>query len=43
MSVSEGGGETPISSRIVVAKGKDISDVTAGPVSAPITFVMTYK
>ncbi|HCM1914417.1 TPA: fimbrial protein [Salmonella enterica subsp. salamae serovar 28:r:e,n,z15] len=33
----------PFTSRIVVAKGKDIADVTAGAASAPVTFLLTYR
>ncbi|MES0531199.1 fimbrial protein [Citrobacter portucalensis] len=39
----EGASSMLISSRIVVAKGQKITDVTEGAVSAPITFVLTYK
>ncbi|EBX1353133.1 fimbrial protein [Salmonella enterica subsp. enterica serovar Okatie] len=40
---SKDNSDLPISSRIVVAKGFDIKDVNEGAVSAPITFVSTYK
>ena len=39
----EGASSMLFSSRIVVAKGEDITKVDPGAVSAPITFVITYK
>jgi type 1 fimbria pilin len=35
--------DVPFASRIVIAKDSTIADVTAGSVSAPVTFVVTYQ
>ncbi|ECF5952837.1 fimbrial protein [Salmonella enterica subsp. salamae] len=43
LSLTKGYGENPINSRIVVANGKQITDVETGSVEAPITFVITYQ
>lgn len=42
VTITDGKGSYPMNSRIVVAKGKTLSDVTAGDVTAPVTFVVTY-
>ncbi|HCM1942777.1 TPA: fimbrial protein [Salmonella enterica subsp. salamae serovar 30:g,m,s:e,n,x] len=42
-SVTEGGAEYDIESRLVLASGKSVSDVINGDVSAPVTFVLTYE
>ncbi|HCL5257371.1 TPA: fimbrial protein [Salmonella enterica] len=43
MSVTKGEAEYDIDSRIVLASGKSVSDVTNGDVSAPVTFVLSYE
>lgn len=35
--------DVDFASRIVIAKGRTIANVTAGSVSAPVTFVITYQ
>ncbi|EYH98066.1 putative fimbrial protein StaE, partial [Salmonella enterica subsp. enterica serovar Heidelberg str. N653] len=42
VTITNGAGTYPMTSRIVVANGKSLSDVTAGDVTAPVTFVVTY-
>ncbi|HII4352335.1 MULTISPECIES: fimbrial protein [Enterobacter] len=42
VTITSGAGQFPMKSRIVVAKGKTISDVGTGAVTAPVTFVVTY-
>lgn len=42
-SVTMGNAQYDISSRIVLASGKSVSDVTNGDVSAPVTFILTYQ
>ncbi|ECC1658877.1 TPA: fimbrial protein [Salmonella enterica subsp. salamae] len=44
-SVAIGGTSTSVdmAARIVIAKDKTIADVTAGDVSTPVTFVITYQ
>lgn len=42
VTITNGTGEYPMNSRIVVANGKTIDDVTAGAANAPVTFVVTY-
>ncbi|ECE5744118.1 fimbrial protein [Salmonella enterica subsp. salamae] len=43
MSVRGSYAEYDIDSRLVLASGKSVSDVTNGDVSAPVTFVLTYQ
>lgn len=43
VTISSGTGNLDLAARIVVAKGKTISNVTTGNVSAPVTFVVTYQ
>lgn len=42
VTISNGAGEMPMNSRIVVAYGRNIDDVTPGEVSSAVTFVVTY-
>ncbi|EAZ9631084.1 fimbrial protein [Salmonella enterica subsp. enterica serovar Typhimurium] len=42
VTITNGAGTYPMTSRIVVANGKSLSDVTASDVTAPVTFVVTY-
>lgn len=43
VTISSGTGTMDLAARIVIAKGKTISNVTTGNVSAPVTFVVTYQ
>ncbi|EOZ9284505.1 fimbrial protein [Enterobacter hormaechei] len=43
VSITNGTGEFPMNSRIVIAKGRDISKVGTGAVSAPVTFTVAYQ
>ncbi|EDW2792894.1 fimbrial protein [Salmonella enterica] len=43
LSVLSGEADYDVYSRIVVANGKEIKDVTSGAVTAPITFTLTYR
>lgn len=43
LNLSNGAGDFEMDARIVIAKGKTISDVTTGSVSAPVTFIVTYQ
>lgn len=40
--ITDGAGEFPMNSRIVVAKDKTISEVGTGAVTAPVTFTIAY-
>ncbi|HCM1914415.1 TPA: fimbrial protein [Salmonella enterica subsp. salamae serovar 28:r:e,n,z15] len=42
VTITSGAGEYPMESRMVVADGKTIADVTAGAATAPVTFVVAY-
>lgn len=42
VTIANGTGEYPMTSRIVVADGKSIGEVKAGNASAPVTFVVSY-
>lgn len=42
VTITDGAGTYPMTSRIMVANGKTLSDVTPGNVTAPVTFVVTY-
>ncbi|EIC2654354.1 fimbrial protein [Salmonella enterica subsp. enterica serovar Agbeni] len=42
VTITEGVGEFPMNSRIVVAKDRTISDVKTGSALAPVTFTVTY-
>ncbi|MDM2845001.1 fimbrial protein [Citrobacter sp. Cpo090] len=42
VTIANGTGEFPMNSRIVVGQGQTIADVTAGGVTAPVTFTITY-
>ncbi len=42
VTIADGKGEFPMNSRIVIAKGRTIADVTLGAAAAPVTFVVTY-
>ncbi|WP_236328527.1 fimbrial protein [Enterobacter quasihormaechei] len=42
VTITDGAGEFPMKSRIVIAKDKTITDVTAGAVTAPVTFTIAY-
>ncbi|HCM1942775.1 TPA: fimbrial protein [Salmonella enterica subsp. salamae serovar 30:g,m,s:e,n,x] len=42
VTITEGVGEFPMNTRIVIAHGRAITDVKDGIVSAPVTFVVTY-
>ncbi|SCZ33228.1 fimbrial protein [Enterobacter hormaechei] len=43
VTITNGTGEFPMNSRIVVGKGKTIADVGTGAVTAPVTFTVTYQ
>lgn len=43
VTISSGTGKMDLAARIVIAKGKTISNVTTGNVTAPVTFVVTYQ
>lgn len=42
VTITDGAGEFPMNSRLVIAKGRTIADVGTGAASAPVTFVVTY-
>ncbi|WP_346807437.1 fimbrial protein [Enterobacter chuandaensis] len=42
VTITDGAGEFPMNSRIVIAKDRSIADVGTGAVSAPITFTIAY-
>ncbi|AMJ72035.1 fimbrial protein [Enterobacter cloacae] len=42
VAITDGAGEFPMNSRIVIGKDKTINDVSAGAVTAPVTFTITY-
>ncbi|MGS2874500.1 fimbrial protein [Enterobacter huaxiensis] len=42
VTITDGIGEFPMNSRIVIAKDKTISDVGTGAVTAPVTFTIAY-
>ncbi|ECH9257989.1 fimbrial protein [Salmonella enterica subsp. enterica] len=42
INITDGAGEFPMNSRIVIAKGRTIADVGTGAVTAPVTFTITY-
>lgn len=42
VTISNGIGEFPMNSRIVIAKDKTIADVGSGAVTAPVTFTIAY-
>ena len=43
VTITDGTGEFPMNSRIVIGKDKTISDVGTGAVTAPITFTIAYQ
>lgn len=43
VTINSGTATLDLAARIVIAKGKTISNVTTGNVSAPVTFVVTYQ
>ncbi|OXM27589.1 fimbrial protein [Salmonella enterica] len=43
VSISSASAAVDMAARIVIAKSRTIADVTAGNVSAPVTFVVTYQ
>lgn len=43
VTITDGTGEFPMNSRIVIGKDKTISDVGSGAVTAPITFTIAYQ
>ncbi|HBL5493458.1 TPA: fimbrial protein [Enterobacter hormaechei] len=43
VTITNGTGEFPMNSRIVVGKGQTIADVGTGAVTAPVTFTVTYQ
>lgn len=43
ITITNGAGEFPMNSRIVVADGRNISQVGTGAVSAPLTFTVAYQ
>lgn len=43
VTISSGTATLDLAARIVLGKGKTISNVTTGTVSAPVTFVVTYQ
>lgn len=43
VTISGASASVDMNARIVIAKDKTIADVTAGDVSAPVTFVVTYQ
>lgn len=43
VTISNGIGEFPMTSRIVVGQGQTIADVGTGAVSAPVTFTIAYQ
>jgi type 1 fimbria pilin len=42
VTITDGAGEMPMNSRIVVGNGQTIADVGTGAVTAPVTFTITY-
>lgn len=42
VAITDGTGEFPMNSRIVIAKGRTIANVGTGAVTAPVTFTITY-
>ncbi|HAE2267805.1 TPA_asm: fimbrial protein [Salmonella enterica subsp. salamae serovar 60:g,m,t:z6] len=42
VTITDGAGDFPMNSRIVIADGKSITDVGTGTANAPVTFVVTY-
>lgn len=42
VTITDGAGEFPMNSRIVIAKDRTIADVGTGAVTAPVTFTVTY-
>lgn len=43
LNLTNGAADFEMDARIVIAKGKTISDVTTGLVNAPVTFIVTYQ
>lgn len=43
VTITNGSGEFPMNSRIVIAQGRGINDVGTGAVSAPVTFTVAYQ
>ncbi|HHG8724298.1 TPA: fimbrial protein [Enterobacter hormaechei subsp. steigerwaltii] len=43
VTITDGAGEFPMNSRIVVGQGQTIADVGTGAVTAPVTFTITYQ
>ena len=43
VTITDGAGEFPMNSRIVVGQGQTIADVGTGAVTAPVTFTVTYQ
>ena len=43
ISISGGSKDVSMSARMVVAKGRAASDITAGTFQSPVTFVITYR
>ncbi|MBS3050064.1 fimbrial protein [Enterobacter mori] len=42
VTITDGAGEFPMNSRIIIEEGKTIADVSAGAATAPVTFTVTY-
>ena len=42
VTITDGTGEFPMNSRIVIGQGQTIADVGAGAVTAPVTFTIAY-
>ncbi|HCR1861240.1 TPA: fimbrial protein [Enterobacter hormaechei subsp. steigerwaltii] len=42
VTITDGTGEFPMNSRIVIGQGQTITDVGAGAVTAPVTFTIAY-
>lgn len=42
VAITDGKGEFPMNSRLVIAKGSTIDNVGTGAVTAPVTFTITY-
>ncbi|HBL4909154.1 fimbrial protein [Enterobacter hormaechei] len=43
VTITDGAGEFPMNSRIVIAEGRDISQVGTGAVNAALTFTVAYQ
>ncbi|MBA7753822.1 fimbrial protein [Enterobacter sp. RHBSTW-01064] len=43
VTITDGAGELPMNSRIVVGQGQTIADVGTGAVTAPVTFTVSYQ